>query len=104
MESNFYPAVFERASVEIALPDDAERVFIHSCYMDELVNGIFLPQSKQRLLEIVDRMKQRSNIDGVILGGTELPLILTEGEHNGIPFLDTTRIHVKQIVTKLTQK
>jgi aspartate racemase len=101
MESNFYPTVFERADVKIIVPAEEERAFIHNCYMEELVNGIFLPDSKRRLLQIVDAVKQRSNIDGVILGGTELPLILTEDAHDGIPFLDTTRIHVKQIVDEL---
>jgi aspartate racemase len=101
MESNFYPVVFEQAHLEIVVPGSAERDFIHTIYFAELVKGIFLPETKRRLLEIVDQMKQRLNIDGVILGGTELPLILTEGEHNGVPFLDTTRIHVNQIVAEL---
>jgi len=103
MESNFYPNVFERAGVKIIVPNDEERVFIHNCYMDELVNGTFLPPSKQRLQQIVEKMKHRADIDGVILGGTELPLMLTEEEHNGVPFLDTTKIHVKRIVAELIQ-
>jgi aspartate racemase len=69
--------------------------------MNELVNGIFLAETKKRLLEIVDQLKERCGIDGVILGGTELPLILRDAGHNGIPFLDTTRIHVKRIVAEL---
>jgi aspartate racemase len=103
MESNFYAEVFERAGLEIIVPAEDERAFIHNCYMEELVNGIFLPDSKQRLLQIVNDVKQRSNVDGVILGGTELPLILTERAHEGIPFLDTTTIHVKQIVAGLVE-
>jgi aspartate racemase len=69
--------------------------------MDELVNGIFLAETKKRLLEIVDQLRERSQVEGIILGGTELPLILNDGAHNGVPFLDTTTIHVKRIVTEL---
>jgi aspartate racemase len=103
MRARFYPDVFSRAKIQLVLPDEAEQDYIHSHYMDELINGIFLPETKARLLEIVDQLKERSGIDGVILGGTELPLILTDAEHNGIPFLDTTRIHVKRIVAQLVE-
>jgi aspartate racemase len=53
------------------------------------------------LLAIVDRMKANSGIDGVILAGTELPLILRDSNHNGIPFLDTTKIHVEAAVDEM---
>jgi len=53
------------------------------------------------LLSIVDRMKARSGIDGAILAGTELPLILRDPEHNGIPFLDTTKIHCEAAVAEM---
>ena len=43
----------------------------------------------------------RDNIEAVILGGTELPLLLRDPQHNGVPFLDTTKIHVERIVAEL---
>jgi aspartate racemase len=46
-------------------------------------------------------MKERDSIAGVILGGTELSLIFPESEYHGIPFLNTTRIHVDAIVDEL---
>jgi len=101
MQGRFYPDVFSRAGIRLVVPNEAEQHYIHAHYMSELVNGIFLPETKQRLLEIVDQLKERCGIDGIILGGTELPLILGDAEHNGIPFLDTTRIHVKRIVAEL---
>ena len=101
MQATFYRDVFSRAGIQIVLPNEAEQDYIHSHYMDELINGIFLPETKMRLLQIVDQLKERSQVEGIILGGTELPLILREDEHNGVPFLDTTKIHVKQIVTEL---
>jgi aspartate/glutamate racemase len=50
------------------------------------------------LLAIIDRMKKRDGIDAVILGGTELPLILRDATASGIPLLDTTQMHAKAIV------
>jgi aspartate racemase len=101
MQGQFYPDVFSRAGITIALPEEDEQDYIHEHYMSELVNGIFLPETREHLLAIADGLKTRQNIEGLILGGTELPLILRETEHNGVPFLDTTRIHVDRIVTQL---
>jgi aspartate racemase len=102
MQASFYPDVFSRAGIEIVAPSEAEQDFIHTRYMDELINGIFLPETRDKLLEIVDQLRERSQVEGIILGGTELPLILRDGEHNGVPFLDTTRIHVRSIVAELS--
>lgn len=103
MRARFYPEVFTKAGIEIVLPDEAQQDYIHNHYMDELINGIFLPETKKRLLEIADNLKERFRIDGIILGGTELPLILRDEEHNGIAFLDTTKIHVSHIVAELVE-
>ena len=101
MQGRFYPDIFSRAGIQIAAPDEDEQTYIHTHYMDELINGVFLPETRSRLLEIVDQMRERERIDSVILGGTELSLILRDGEHNGVPFLDTTKIHVNRIVAEL---
>ncbi len=101
MQGRFYPDVFSRAGIELVVPNEDQQNYIHEHYMSELVNGIFLPETRDRLLEIADQLKERERIDSVILGGTELPLILSNLEHNGILFLDTTRIHVSRIVAEL---
>jgi len=101
MQGKFYPEVFAEAGIDIVVPNEAERAFIHEKYMGELLNNIFLPETRERLIAIVNQMKQRDGIDGLILGGTELPLILRDAEIEGVPFLDTTRIHVERIVEKL---
>jgi aspartate racemase len=46
-------------------------------------------------------LKERDGIDGIILGGTELPLILREDTASGVPLLDTTKIHAKAAVAQL---
>lgn len=101
MRARFYPDVFSRAGIEIIPPDDAEQDYIHNHYMDEFINGIFLAETKENLLRIVDQLKERTGVEGIILGGTELPLLLRDGERDGVVFLDTTAIHVKRIVAEL---
>lgn len=84
MQAHFYPDDFVRPSAE-------EQDVIHGIYFGELVKGVFRDESRARLLAIIDAMRERHGIDAVILGGTELPLILHEAP---VPLLDTTRIHV----------
>jgi aspartate racemase len=101
MEGKFYPAVFSKEGIPLVIPGEEEREYIHDKYMNELLKGIFLPETRQRLLAIVDRLLAREEIQGLILGGTELPLILRDAIYHGIPFLDTTQIHVKALVERL---
>jgi aspartate racemase len=101
MQAPFYPDVFSRAGLNLILPTQPEQDYIHEIYLGELLRDVFLPDTRSRLLEIVDEMKIRDNIEGLILGGTELPLLLRNEEHNGMPLLDTTRIHVNKLVTEI---
>ncbi|MGZ5023891.1 MAG: aspartate/glutamate racemase family protein [Chthoniobacterales bacterium] len=104
MRARFYPDVFSREGIEVVAPNPAEQEFIHDKYMNELVDGVFRPETRARLLSIVERMKQEAQIDAVVLGGTELPLILRDESHNGIPFLNTTRIHCEAAVERMLSK
>lgn len=101
MQGNFYPKVFTGEGIELVVPDPDDQAYIHDKYMNELVNGVFLPATREGLLTIVDRLKKKSNIEGLILGGTELPLILRDESHNGVPFLNTTKIHVEAAVDQI---
>lgn len=60
--------------------------------------GIFNQSTKNELLGIVQKMIYKYQIDSLILGCTEFPIMFTEPEYLGIPFLNTTRIHVEEIV------
>jgi len=101
MQAPFYPAVFSRTNVKLVMPNAQEQEFIHDKYFNELLKDVFLPETRDALLAIADEMKERDGIEGLILGGTELPLILRREEHNGIHFLDTTRIHVDRLIKEL---
>jgi aspartate racemase len=98
MNGEFYAKPFRRAQIELVRPEVADQDYIHDKYMDELIAGKFLPETKAGLLSVVDRMKEKIGIDAVILAGTELPLILRASEHGGVPFLNTTRIHCRAAV------
>ncbi len=100
MQERFYPEVFSRAGIVLAVPDETDQDYIHQIYFDELVKGIVLPETRERLVAIVDRLKDREGIQGVILGGTELPLILRDATVQGIPVLGTTKIHAKAILAE----
>ncbi|MDD5015651.1 MAG: aspartate/glutamate racemase family protein [Atribacterota bacterium] len=63
----------------------------------EIEFGIFLEETREGLLNIIKRMIKEDLIEGIILGCTELPLILTRDEFD-ISFLNTTKIHVESIV------
>ncbi|MBM4446159.1 MAG: amino acid racemase [Chloroflexi bacterium] len=101
MQGRLYPDTFSKEGITIVVPGVEEQVYIHDKYMNELVNGIILSETRERLLGIVERLKAQEGIEGLILGGTELPLILREETYNGIPFLDTTRIHVERVVAQM---
>ncbi len=101
MQGRFYPDAFAPTGINLVVPTPDEQTYIHNRYMDELVNGIILPETREQLLAIVERLKVEEGIDGLILGGTELPLILRDSDHKGVLFLDTTKLHVARIVQEL---
>jgi len=101
MQADFYTKVFAREGIELLVPDTHDQDYIHEKYFSELVPGKFLAETRAGLLAIVDRMKASNDIDGVILAGTELPLLLRAPDHNGIPLLDTTKIHVEAAVAEM---
>ena len=101
MQASFYPDVFSRKDIAVVVPHEDEQIYIHEKYVGELLKDAFLPETRERLLAIIDRMKEQEQIQGVILGGTELPLLLRDDTASGIPLLDTTQIHVQEVVAEL---
>ncbi len=101
MQGSFYRKVFSGGGIELIVPEASDAEYIHEKYMGELVLGKFLPETRAGLLEIVDRLREKRSIDVVILAGTELPLTLRESAHQGIPFLDTMRVHAEAAVDEM---
>jgi len=101
MQGGFYPAVLSRRGVAVVLPDPEDQGYIHEKYLGELVQGLIRPETRERLLRIAHRLREREQVEAIILGGTELPLILRDAPGSTVPFLDTTTIHVKAIVAEM---
>ena len=104
MRGQFYPEVFARAGIELVTPAEEEKEFIHRAYIGELLKNVFLPETRDRIIGIINRMRAEDAIDAVILAGTELPLLLRGVEPEGLPFLDTTLIHVDAAVEAILRK
>ena len=101
MEAAFYPEVFARHGIAVVVPGDADRTWIHERYVRELLRGRFRDETRRELVSLVARLRDVASIDGVILGGTELPLLLSAPVIAGVPALDTTELHVAAIVRRL---
>jgi aspartate racemase len=97
MQSDFFQKVFANYNISVIVPREQEQEYIQLKLMTEIELGQFNEKTRDGLLAIVKRMVDEESIQGVILGCTELPLILTKDEF-GIPFLNTTRIHVDSAI------
>lgn len=101
MQGGFYQKVFERAGIVLVAPDTAAQEYIHSAYMSELVNGVYRDEVRDRFIAMAMELRAHQGIDGLILGGTELPLLMRDSKGLDIPMIDTGRLHVERAVTEL---
>lgn len=100
MEEPFYKDSFLKSAIDITVPRKAEREYIQQRIFTELENGIINKRTREGFLNIITRMIKEEFIDGVILGCTEIPIILKDGDLN-IPFLNTVDIHVDGIIKEM---
>jgi aspartate racemase len=101
MEGAFYPEVCARYGVAVVTPNDADRAWVHERYVGELLKGAFRDETRQQFILLIGRLRDEEAIDGIILGGTELPLLLSTPVIANVPALDTTALHVAAIVKRL---
>jgi len=101
MGGHFYAEVAEKYGLQLVTPTAQEQAYIHDKYVNELLLGKFLPETREGLTQIIATMKQRDTIEGVVLAGTELPLILRADSIAGLPLFDTTQIHVRAAVAEM---
>jgi len=76
MEATFYRRVFARYGIAVVAPDDADRAWIHERYVGQLLRGEFRDDTRQQIIALIARLREENRLGGVILGGTELPLLL----------------------------
>ena len=100
MKGEFYRLPFEERQIEIVLPTDDEMIYLGEKIGNELELGVVKDDTKAGILAIIERMKEEDEIDGVILGCTELPLAVNAEELSVLCF-DTMKIHIAAIVDEI---
>lgn len=103
MTAGFYQKVFEHKGISVIIPESDDRDYVHTRYVNELVNGKFHDETRARFIDIARHMKIQHGLEGLILGGTELPLLLSDSDIPEMPLLDTTRIHVNAALDRMVE-
>lgn len=102
MEGPVYPGALEEFSIEREIPDEADREKINEIIFKELVNGIFPETSRLYLNEVTEKLKTRG-CDAVVLGCTEIPLIVRPDD-TPLPTLDSTRLLARAALGRALEK
>ncbi len=93
MEKTFYQDALTRKGITVLVPDAQDREFVNAVIYDELVAGHIRDESRAGYVAIIEKLAQRG-AEGIILGCTEIPLLVNEDDA-GMPLFDTTVIHAK---------
>ena len=97
MKGDFYRVKLEKEhGLKVLIPDEEELEIVHRIIYDELVKGIIREESRKAYLEVIDNLQKRG-AQGVILGCTEIPLLVKQKDVS-IPIFDTTTIHAQAAV------
>jgi len=92
MEQDFYKKILKGSfDIDVIIPNEKERRIIHEVIYDELCKGIINEESKSEYIKIIKNLVL-SGAEGIVLGCTEIPLLIKQGDVN-IPIFDTTTIH-----------
>ena len=99
MEQDFYRGRLEQAGLEVLVPDDQGRADVHRVIYDELCHGVVREGSRRRFVEVIHELV-RQGAQGIILGCTEIELLISpdEAEGPGVPLYPTTTIHAHAAV------
>jgi aspartate racemase len=95
MENTFFTDILKRNGLDTIIPDDTDRQIIHDIIYDELALGILNNYSKQKYIDIIQKLIKQG-AEGIILGCTEIPLLI-EQEDVLVPIFDTTKIHATEV-------
>lgn len=97
MIQDFYKKPFVREGIDVVVPNDTETEYVDKKISEELELGIIRPDTLAEFQRIIERMRREDGIEAIILGCTELPLLLNDG-NSPVPCLDTVAIHVNEII------
>lgn len=102
MTGDFFKRPFYRNGIEIVVPAMEEMEFINQKISSELELGIVKEETLKSFQKIIERMKDDHGIEAIILGCTELPLILND-EVSPVPCLDTMKIHIQALIDRIVE-
>jgi aspartate racemase len=92
MNGDFYKGrIKEKFDIEVIVPNEEDKQIVHNIIYDELCKGVIKEESKSKYIQIIEKLA-REGAEGVILGCTEIPLLIKTGD-TSIPVYDTTKIH-----------
>lgn len=97
MKGEFYKKPFWESGIEIITPTEEEMVFVNEKITSELEKGIVKEETLAAFQNVIQHMAKENSIEAIILGCTELPLLLND-EVSPVPCLDTMQIHVRKLV------
>jgi aspartate racemase len=98
VSAGFYQVVFRRRGMTVVTPSSTEQTYLHTKYMDELVFGIIKDETRSAFVAMANRLVREESADGLILGGTEIPLLLRDARGIDVPVIDTTKVHATRLV------
>lgn len=99
MQDGFYQAKMKQFGIEVIIPEKEEREFVHESIFKEICLGQLKLETKDRYLKLIERLVEKGS-QGVILGCTEIPLIVQQKD-TSIPLFDTTQIHAMAAVDQV---
>jgi len=100
MSSGLYSNAFEKYGITAIVPSESEQLAIHDIIFPKLEDGIVVPEDKEKMLAIAEGLLINNNADGLVLGCTELPLMIKDGDLDTLIF-NTTQIHIESIVRSI---
>lgn len=103
MSSDFYQNVFEKKGIELVVPNKEEQDYIQEKLFTEIEFGIIKDDTRESLISINNRILNEHKVEGLILGCTELPLIL-KPEHISGTYIDPVALHIDKIVKFCTSE
>lgn len=97
MKATFFAEEYEKHGLNLFVPNESEQNYIHEKIFSELTSGIVKKETRHKFFDITKSLIDKYNIDSLVLGCTELPLIF-DNEYPGIQYVDTAEIHISSIV------
>ncbi|MBU7592592.1 aspartate/glutamate racemase family protein [Metabacillus halosaccharovorans] len=98
MEQSFYKERLITNDIDVIIPEEEDRQTVHDVIFGELCKGTINETSKEAYLNIINKLVE-SGAEGIILGCTEIPLLIQQND-TSIPLFDTTAIHANKMVQK----